>query len=313
MSPIHLTDDDVAILRYVNDYRFRRSSDIYRRLSHRSQNKVRERLRKLYDLAYLDRPLAQRDNHLQRGKAHAIYALGNRGSQILSHIDGTTPPKTDWTQKNHQVKQLHLRHTLLTGDLQDAVRRLNLAYPHVEIMSTKLLQTALPTHTRSLADPWEWKVRVPLSDGTRRETTTIPDFVCGLDDTENRKRLYIMCEADRGTEPIIRSNPKHTCFARKLEVYWHGYQTNYHHHRFGLSNIRFLTIAPGSQRIDNMIEALSDITKGGDVSMFYFLDQKSLHQADHIASAPWRDGHGQSASPFAGLCLEGLNTNASSK
>lgn len=285
---IKLTEDDIAITRYIAEHRFRRSSDVFRHLSHRPPKKLRERLRKLYDLGYLDRPLAQRDDHIQIGKAHLIYALGDRGAQLLSEVDGFVAPKSSWTNKNRTVGRKHIQHTLRIADISDAVYRLPHYNSSISVLTeADILATALPIVQRD-PQPWQWQARVRLPDGTLRPTITVPDYVFGLDVSDQRKRYFYFCEADRRTEPVCRTKRKRSSVVRKFEAYLAGYQASLHTTRYRIGNLRFLFVTTSQQRIDTMLEALANLAGSTDVSMFYFTDAEQLTAAKHILDVPWR-------------------------
>ncbi|MCH9808437.1 MAG: replication-relaxation family protein [Alphaproteobacteria bacterium] len=293
---INLTDDDMSVLRYVATHRFRRSSDIYRYLSHRSEKKLRDRLRKLYDQGYLDRPLAQRDDHTILGNAHTIYALGNQGSKILSELDGVEPPKSDWTQKNRLVKRPHIHHSLRIADIADAVRRLHQdASPVTAINADDILKTA-PESSQRISRPWLWHSRVRNADGGYTIKKVEPDYVFGLDFFEERRRYYYFCEADRGTMPVRRCDHSQTSIERKYLAYLAGHKAQQHRALYNIGNLRFLFVTSGQQRIATMLAALAHIARVDDPDIFFFIDADSLVAAPHILAAPWRNASGATAS-----------------
>lgn len=100
--PIKLTDGDAEIIRHVARHRFLRSPDIAR-LTGRPLEKVRERANELYHSAHLDRPPVQFDLPVEKGSAPHIFALGNKGADLLTALDGVPRAKVDWTDKNHTV------------------------------------------------------------------------------------------------------------------------------------------------------------------------------------------------------------------
>ncbi|MGH1419412.1 MAG: replication-relaxation family protein [Hyphomicrobiaceae bacterium] len=286
--PARITKDDIAITRYVAQHRFRRSSDIFRHLSHRPPKKLRERLRKLYDLGFLDRPLAQRDDHIQHGKTHLIYALGDRGAQLLSEVDGFVAPKSNWTHKNRSVRRQHIHHTLRVADICDAVYRLPQHEPSTSILSDADILRHAPNATRHDSKPWRWPARIRLPDNTLRPSITVPDFVFGIDFADQRKRYFYFCEADRGTMPVYRSNHKNSSVVRKFETYLAGYHAGLHTSRYGIGNLRFLIVTTSQQRINTMIKVLTNVAGSADTSMFFFADIHQLLEAKHILDVPWR-------------------------
>ena len=108
-QPFVIQDDDIAIVRFVYEGRFRRSTDICKFMSHRPAKKILERLAVLYHNGALDRPAAQRDYFSANKRRPAyIYAIGSRGAALLAEVDGIEMPKTDWSRaKNGARPTLH--------------------------------------------------------------------------------------------------------------------------------------------------------------------------------------------------------------
>ncbi len=291
-SPIRETDDDITIMRYVARHRFRRTSDIARHLTHRSVRRLPERLRLLYDHQYLDRPKAQQDDYYPNGKPEIIYALGNRGSKLLAELDGTTPVKTNWTDKNRTVKRPHIQHTLRIGDIEDAFDRLPVHIPTTKILSAKQILATVPSATARDPKPWLWQARIRTADGDLRLAKAIPDAVLGLDLTDKRKRFYFFCECDRATMPVIRTRTHSSSIVRKLEAYLTGFHTGLHQTRYAINNLRFLIITTTQKRIATMLDALQQIAGDKDHQMFLFADWQQVSDAPHVLAISWRDGQG---------------------
>lgn len=298
-SPIHLTDDDITITRFVAEHRFRRTSDIIRRLSHRSPAKIRNRLRPLYDHGYLDRPLAQRQDHVSHGKQEYIYALGNQGAKLLNAIDGTIVPKSNWTQKNKFVQRPHIQHTLQIADITDAVDRLPRHQPDMRIIPALDILATAPPATQQDAKPWQWTATIAGSDASYSTASLIPDFVFGIDVTTARQHFYFFTEADRGTEPVVRrSRSKQSSIERKFATYLAGLHARHHTTRYGIGNLRILFATTSRQRINTMLSALRTTAAGADTSMFFFTENTALRSAGHILDAPWINSAGQRVALF---------------
>jgi hypothetical protein len=97
-----ITERDVEIVRHVARHRFLRSTHISQ-LINAPHKKLLERLSLLYHAGYLDRPRAQLEYHVRGGgSAPLIYALGNRGAQLLCAHDGYDRADIDWAHKNRE-------------------------------------------------------------------------------------------------------------------------------------------------------------------------------------------------------------------
>ena len=87
-SPFQLTERDITMVRLVARHRFLRSTHISE-LCQAPHKKVCARLTSLFHDGYLDRPRAQFDHYREGGGSSPIvYALGNRGAQLLIERDG---------------------------------------------------------------------------------------------------------------------------------------------------------------------------------------------------------------------------------
>src|ERR671933_2616748 len=80
--PFRLTDDDVEIIRHIARHRFLRSTHIAE-LVGRSLDRTNDRLLRLFHAGYIDRPRAQLDRFPTSGTAPMLYALADRGAQLL--------------------------------------------------------------------------------------------------------------------------------------------------------------------------------------------------------------------------------------
>lgn len=294
--PIRITADDTTILSYIAGRKYARMSDIIRRLPHRSPKHLRGRARKLYDHAYLDLPNAQQHDHVTFGMPEKIYALGDRGAALLAELNGTVGPRSNWRDKNRTVKRLHIHHTMRIGDIKDAVERLPRFVPSARIVGPQeILAMAPPTTTRE-PKPWLWQAHVRSKDGNLRPATAVPDDVFAIDLTCRRKRFYFFVEADRGTEPVVRSKHRSSSVVRKFEAYMYGLSSGLHRSRYNIGNLRILTVTTSQQRIETMLAALADVATDKDCSMFLFADFQQIRDADHVMSVPWLNGTGAAAS-----------------
>ena len=168
--------------------------------------------------------------------------------------------------------------------------------PTVRVLSGDDILANAPEATRRDSKPWLWQTRVPNGDGSLSATAAVPDDVFGIDLTDVRKRFYYFAEADRGTEPVRRSNRKQSSVARKFEAYFTGLHASLHHTRYGIGNLRILVVTTSRQRIQTMLDALSDIAGEKDCSMFLFADNDQIRAAQHVLAVPWIDGRGAPAS-----------------
>ena len=228
--PVSLTDDDIAMIRFIAEGRLRRMTDICKFMSHRPAKKIVERVGVLFHNAYVDRPSAQRDYYRANARRPAyIYALGNRGKELLAELDGVEPPKTDLTRANREIGRPFIHHRLLIADVLTAFKFATQARSGlVRFIEPAEILARAPEATRHLDNPWKWKAKVPTPGGAMIDAALVPDAIFGLDFVAERKRFYFMLEADRATMPIWRSNLLQTSMYRKFLTYHAGHKAGFH-------------------------------------------------------------------------------------
>jgi hypothetical protein len=147
-DPFQLTDRDIALVRLVAQHRFLRSTH----LSHLSQaphKKVCHRLTCLFHAGYLDRPRAQFDHYREGGGSSPIvYALGNRGAQLLIQNDGPEVAEVDWARKNDLAGRQFIQHTLAIADVWVALQRAIRERPGYQLLEPKQLLETAPAETQ---------------------------------------------------------------------------------------------------------------------------------------------------------------------
>src|SRR6266566_3509644 len=124
---VDLTEDDVAILRYVYRHRFIRADDLYRLFGDRSEHKLSRRLTLLYRAGLLERPIAQIDRFRPGGSQSLVYGLDNAGARYLKQHAGMPIGPSDWRARNRDYTRKNLEHTLAVShflvNLELACRR----------------------------------------------------------------------------------------------------------------------------------------------------------------------------------------------
>src|SRR5215831_15202039 len=78
-----LTDDDLAIVRLIEQHRFASSRQIAALIG-RSVDRTNDRLSRLYHAGFIDRPKAQLDYYPSKGSSPIVYALSDLGAQLLA-------------------------------------------------------------------------------------------------------------------------------------------------------------------------------------------------------------------------------------
>jgi len=290
--PILITDDDVAIIRFVYEGRFRRSTDICKFMRQRPAKKIIERIGVLFHNAYLDRPQAQRDYfRANKRRPPYIYALGNRGAALLAEVDGIEMPRIDWTDKNRTVSRPYIHHRLLISDVLTSFKMAIRERTDVRWIEPGEILRRAPVATQRLPNPWKWKAKVPAPTGGLMETANVPDAVFGLDFVENRVRYYFMLEADRASMPVVRATLSRTSMYGKFLTYFHAHRAGFHMRTYNIQNYRVLTVTTSPERAANMIEVIKKKLRPSN--MFLFTDATALRNAGDVLAHGWLSGKGE--------------------
>lgn len=290
---LRLTTDDIAILRHVAEHRFLRSTHLTTLLN-RPAKKIVERLGKLYHNAYLDRPRAQLDYYATAGSAPLVYGLGNKGADLLAEIDGHPRTRVDWTDKNRTATRIFIDHTLMIANFMIAVELAVRRRSDLRLIGPRELLAAMPPATRASRDPWLLSAMVEET-GKPLPARVIPDKVFALESTCTGERRFFFVEADRGTMPVTRSHPRQTSYDRKLRTYLAIQAKGVHRDRLGFANFRVLTITTTSGRIDTMVAALKQVTRGKGSNQFLFTHRSTLAGSSDVLLMEWITGKGETA------------------
>lgn len=289
--PFRVTDRDLDILRAIARYRFLDSSHI-RRLIEGSDKNIANRLKGLFEHAYLDRPDCQYDFYRPGGGSSlAVYALSDKGARILNHHDGfAAGPRVSWAHKNRKVGRPFMEHTLAISDFAVGLSVAVAASPVVDLCDGPALVTRLPATRRDAAKPY--RVSVPVTFKSTRHTIGIePDYAFSLGFPAAGRRAYFLVEIDRGTMPVERFEITQSSILRKFIAYGAIWRAQLHTQTFGWRNFRVLVLTGTAERALNMRDVLARQTGGKGSPLFWFSDQAAL-KADNMLEHDWIDGEG---------------------
>ena len=286
--PFQLTDRDIDILRIVARYRFLHSGHI-RRLIAGSQKNLANRLKALFEHAYLDRPECQYDFYRPGGGSSlAVYALSDKGARVLSHYDGlASGPRVSWAAKNRKVGRPFLEHTLAISDFAVGLSVAVAASPVVDLIDGTELVARLPAPARDATKPF--RLSVPVVFQSKRQTIGVePDHVFSLGFPEAGRRANFLVEIDRATMPVERSDITQSSIMRKFLAYGAMWRSKLHTTSFGWRNFRVLVVTSNGERAKNMLAVLRHHTGGKGSPLFWFADLAAL-KADNFPKAISRD------------------------
>ncbi|MFC1890254.1 replication-relaxation family protein [Thermodesulfobacteriota bacterium] len=290
---VRLTPRDFKILQIVLSYRFIRTPEIVVLIGGSAQ-RIKNRLRKLYDAGYLARPQKQKQEGWMNKPA--IYAMGDqirrdvrdglRGAEEIEEkgINLAVIGRQDWTSKNREVRSPHIEHALMTTRFRVCLELACRQDPDAELLYWY--------GDRQIKD------RVSYHDGKKGviKLPVHPDgFFCLRVDGE--KKWYFF-EADRHTETQIASSLKKSTIYRKMLAYWEFWkkrrfkEADSPFESLKMDNFRVLFVAMSDARALNIMESarLADPKRKGS-NMFmssYQAKYDDLKNPKKIIEPIWR-------------------------
>ncbi len=286
-----LTPRDHEILRAVHRHRLLRSTHLVALTGGSKQTTLR-RLQLLFHHSYLDRPPMQLDWYA-RGSEPLVYALGNRGAELLDTRGEVRRGAIRWETKKRNVSRVFLHHTLAVAEVMVAFEIVCRGREGVRFIPPEEVLAGAPPETRRLRLPFRWQVEV-RQGGKPYRLGVEPDRVFGLEFhnvPENRRRAYFFLEADRGTMPVARKGLGQTSFLRKLLAYRETWRQGLHRAHLGIPNFRVLTVTTSGERVEHLAAACRSLFGGS--SLILFADER-LFAYDNILTYEWANGRGES-------------------
>ena len=289
-----LTARDLAIIHLVARFRFLSSPQIVRLVGGSGQQILR-RLQLLFHAAYLDRPVAQKQqlaHVLDDGNRPFVYGLGREGARVLAEAGTGIADRLDWTTKNARATARFLAHTIETAEAMIAFELACRDDGAPRLVDQPDLFTLLPEATRRNRDPFRARVTVRVPE--HRDPVgigVVPDRLFSLY-LADATRINFALELDRGTMDIkARTLLGKSSFRRKLVGYYHLWQQGRHTDRWGFKSFRVLTITPSEKRLENMIAAQKEIVGSSGLNLFLFSTPDRLSDTSPLGPV-WVSGRG---------------------
>lgn len=265
---IRIQKRDTEIVKLVWEYRFLSSEQIQRLIAGSDQVILR-RLQKLYHHGYLERPISQIvfSNPLF-GPKKMVYGLGDKGADLMSEVYGIDRGNITWREKNKEVREKYILHTLMVSDFR-ACLTLSLK----ERPDTKLSWIC--------GDTQALKQDVILTDGDKKKRLyIIPDGFFQIEDPVGT--MYFFLEADRSTMTNAR-------YYNKMRAYWLWWKQGLSK-KLDMESFRVLTIAKTNQRMENLIKVTKqvyDSQKGSYMFWFSAIENCQLDQPEGVLKNIW--------------------------
>lgn len=221
------------------------------------------RLQQLFHHGYIDRPPSQLSYYRTRGSM--IYALGNKGADVIYQDKPELRGRIDWQQKNKEVKFPYLDHALMISDFRVALAP--------ALKKQKGAELAAWAQGEALKD----YVAIRDERGYKRKAPVVPDafFTIRVGDYQT----HFFLEADRSTMTGER-------FLRKITAYWQWWKEKGHQKKHGIKGFRVLTITISDERKNNLLQGTRDFfskEKKQGAGIFLFACEKKYNQQSPAA------------------------------
>jgi hypothetical protein len=253
-----LQDRDRSILKLVYDHRFITTAEIMA-LTPGSRRNLYERLKLLFHHRYLDR--------IGYDLYHPmIYALGNRGADVLTDYYGIDRQRINWRTKNREAHHHYINHTLMVGRFRAA------------LMQSIAIAGAMLTSWQREGEMHEYVTYGIASE--RRRGIIIPDAHFTIEYAGREHHFFL--EADRSTM-------SHDRFLAKLEAYYHFWLQR-RRQNGGPPGFRVLTVTISPERRDNLRRVAQSLdTNGRGLNLFWFLCEQDYYTTPEVMfGQAWR-------------------------
>jgi len=242
---IELSPRDIAIFCVLAQYRYLPSTYIHAFVGGASTTRFKERLGDLFHEGYLDRP-EQQWTLANCRYVPVTYELGNGAKRALAdHGTSSNDARTWLTNEAHR----QFAHSLLVCELVASFELGTLHASDLRFIPWAEILAKAPEATRRSAVPFRIPVPGPSAG-------LVPDAIFGLEYRAGGKRTYrfVALEADRGTMPVVRSNPAQSSYGKKIAAYQETLTRGAHRSHLGLPNLLVLTVTTNEPHLRQIIK-----------------------------------------------------------
>lgn len=257
-----------------------------------SEQTVSRELLALFENGFVERLLGQINNrYLYKGSLPLCYGLSRKGARLLrKHGHHVGRRMLDGIDKERDAGWRFIEHRVEISDFMVRLELAARAKGDIGVLRRSDIVEVSPKTTRDRRVRLSAKVR---TDHGMRVLSVDPDEVFGLRFINTEEESYFMFERDRGEMPVERHSRKdQTYFAKKMLIYYEANRAGEHQREYGIPNFRVATVTTTPERVEQMIEALKEITGGRGSNMFLFIDDHSLAETDPL-DALWLTGKGE--------------------
>jgi len=277
----HLTERDVEIFKCLAHYQYLPTDYIhafvqgdYKSLSHRLNLLSRK------PNLYINRPPQQR-GHAEANYRKLVYELDSRGAQELSARDIPVSKKKDHRNFGHELMICQIAASFDLGSIAD---------PRIKLIrwQTILASDKLPDATRRLANP----LSIPVGDHHK-----IPDGepIVVVRQFEPTTFIFLVQEADCGTEPIDATDNDRSSIRRMFEDYLTIIERRTYQTHFGANTFMVAIVTTSETRMNSMMALLERMDSGQSAKRFLFKHipifasyRPTAPATGHLLTEPWK-------------------------
>lgn len=318
-TPIQITPQILEILQWLSRLRFMDSEMIRAVIEpdpKRSPQEAQDRkqyvgrlLKRMRNAQLIEIPRAYWGYRNIYDQLHYVYALRDRGAQVLSERLGLELADRRWHWNNHRFKDLRqLRHSLMVSRFLTAL--------YLALRSTQQAHWIRWDHRQPLT-PQQWEdlpqsqrhqttlwlsgevvkayaemAEPVMVQGLRRTRTyrkaVIPDAFLGLhlpSRPKDRNKVYFALEVETGSRDRMKT------FTNKLKAHWQLWKQRAYEQKFGIQRHRVLVITPTEATKENRRRAAKeadDRREGSEMFLFTSEERYSLRNPQALCQKIWQ-------------------------
>jgi hypothetical protein len=300
---LNITPRNLALLAQVAKHRLISSDDLAL-LDGGSAQKVKRTLRQMWESGYISRPTAQTRTVAITGPQPMVYGMSNKGARLLRDHGHLINLDCDWSENSRRAGITFIDHGVAQSRFMTAIEIAQRNRSDITLIDAAAILACAPEKTRRAKHPSKWSAIIPDERGGEAPASLVSDDLFALMFSDGTAS-YFLVEIDRGQMPVRRHDGSHseivngkrrlrTFYKHKLATYYHGWRQRRHVEQFGIEQIRVLTVTTSSKRIDTMLDALTDVTKGKGSELFLFIDEVTLRSSNPL-DVEWITGKGNFA------------------
>lgn len=279
---IALSPRDIELFRTLSRYRYLRSTYLHAFVGGASATRFKERLGDLFHEGYLDRP-SQQWEFADARCMPIVYENGKGSTEALRACgSGLGADERQMTGTAHR----QFLHALMICEVLASLELGTRGSERLRFITWPEILARAPEAVRASGKPF----RLPTPSGGY----LVPDGVFGIEYRKEATKAYrfFALEADRGTMPIARTNPRQTSVLGKLAAYGEVIARQVHKAQWGIPNLLVLTVTTSATRCTEIVGKLG--TNASPAFLFKAAEGQSLSKpVPALHSEPWlRAGHG---------------------